>query len=77
MDVVKLALSSSGITVHAAPQCVKERKDLSPLKFCCHIFLVLMVFSDSPYALEWLPPRECLGGHYNCKINQSLNTRCR
>ena len=60
MDVVKVALGNRGITVEAARQCAKDRKEWRALvhmkmdEILAAIFAWHCVLSDRPPALSWL-----------------------
>ena len=64
MDDVKVASGNRGITVKAAQQCAKDRKELGALvhielnEFHAAIFAWHCVLSDNPPELWWLSPGE-------------------
>ena len=59
MDGVKVALGKRGMTVEAARQCAKDRKEWRPLnEFHETIFAWHCVLSDRPPVLWWLSPGE-------------------
>ena len=64
MDGVKVALGNRGMTMEAARQCVKDRKERGALvqmvlkEFHGAIFAWPYVLSDRPPVLWWLSPGE-------------------
>ena len=64
MDGVKAALGNRGMTVEAARQCAKDRKEWKALvhmhlnEFHADIFAWHCVLSDLPPVLWWLSPVE-------------------
>ena len=64
MDGVKVALGNRGMTVEAASQCAKERREWRALvhiqlnEFQSAIFAWPCVLSDRPPVLWWLSPGE-------------------
>ena len=64
MDGVKVALGNRGMTVEAARQCAKDRKEWRALvymqlnEFHAAIFAWPCVLSDGPPVLWWLSPGE-------------------
>ena len=65
MDDVKVALGNRGMTVEAARQCAKDRKEWRALvqltylnEFHVAIFAWPFVLSDRPPVLWWLSPGE-------------------
>ena len=64
MDGVKVALGNRSMTVEAARQCEKDRKERRALihmqlnEFHAAIFVLPCVLSDRPPALWWLSPGE-------------------
>ena len=64
MDGVKVALSNRGMTVEAASQCAKDRKEwraqvhMKLNEFQAAIFDWSCVLSDRPTVLRWLSPGE-------------------
>ena len=81
MDGVKVALGNRGMTVDAARQCAKDRKEwrslvhLSQNEFHAVIFAWPCVLSDLPPVLWWLSPGE--GGialHHAVGINCKKGT---
>ena len=64
MDGVKMGLGNRGMTVEAARQCAKDRKELGALvhmylnEFHEAIFVWTCVLSDRPPMIWWLSPGE-------------------
>ena len=74
MDGAKVALGNRGMTVEAASQCTKNRKEWRALvhmylnEFHAAIFDGPCVLSDRPPVLWWLSPGEGEGCHYMMRL---------